>query len=76
MLQTQSTLKTTAHGGRNEGGGVADDICGMTDRDRADLRGSQGSERQPMELRDTAGTGGLVGATVTSIRGETRAPEA
>lgn len=55
---------------------MADDICGMTDRDRADLRGSQGSDGEPMESSDTAGTGGLVGATVTSIRGETRAPEA
>lgn len=80
MLQTQSTVKTTAqggvNGGRSQGGSVVDDIHGTTDGDRPDLRGSLANDREPMESSDTAGTGGLGRAVATRVRGGTRAPKA
>lgn len=43
--------------------------------DRVDIRGSQGSDGETMELSDTAVTGNLGGATAVSNQGGTRALE-
>ncbi len=47
-------------GGRNQGVDVADDIRGTTD-------GSQGTDREPMNLSDTSGTGDLGEATAMGV---------
>lgn len=80
MVQTQSTVVTTAHGatdgGRSQEVGVVDNLHGTTDSNGADIRGSQGDNRELMGSRDAAGTGSLGRAAVTSARDDIRAPEA
>lgn len=54
---------------------MADDRRRTTDRDRANVRGSQGEDGEPMEPSNTAGTEDLGGPAVMSVQGGTRAPE-
>lgn len=79
MVKTQSADRITAHGradgGRSHDSDLAGDIRGMTGRDGAVVRISQGADGEPMELSNTAGTGGQGGAATMSIRGRTRLSE-
>lgn len=77
MLQTQSAVRTTAHGGvdrgRSQGVDVADNICGTADGDRDDVRGFQGADRELMGLSDTAGSGDQGDGVATNAQGVTGA---
>lgn len=76
-MQTQCAAWMKAHGGvngaRSQGVGWADNICGMTDRDRANVRGSQGADGELMG--DTPGSGDQGEGAAMSARGGARVPE-
>lgn len=76
-MQTRSTAWMKAHGGvnggRSQGVGWADDIRRMTDRDRANVRGSQGADGELMG--DTPGSGDQGEDAAMSARGRARVPE-
>lgn len=51
----------------SQGVGMADNLCMTTDGDRADVRTSQGDDRELIDPSDTTGTGDLGGDAAMNV---------